>query len=113
MITERGTSFGYNNLVADMRSMPIIRGFGFPVVYDATHSIQLPGGMGISSGGQREFIEPLARSAVAAGCHVIFTDVHEDPDSAPCDGPSMLKMESFPTIAKRLSQLNDLVKGWE
>jgi 2-dehydro-3-deoxyphosphooctonate aldolase (KDO 8-P synthase) len=113
MITERGTSFGYNNLVADMRSMPIIRGFGFPVVYDATHSIQLPGGMGISSGGQREFIEPLARSAVAAGCDVIFMEVHEDPDSAPCDGPSMLKMESFPTIAKRLSELNDLVKGWQ
>ena len=112
MITERGTSFGYNNLVADMRSIPIIRGFGFPVVYDATHSIQLPGGMGISSGGQREFIEPLARSAVSAGCDLIFMEVHEDPDSAPCDGPSMMKMESFPTVAKRLSQLNDLVKSW-
>jgi 2-dehydro-3-deoxyphosphooctonate aldolase (KDO 8-P synthase) len=113
LVTERGTSFGYNNLVADMRSIPIMQGFGFPVIYDATHSVQLPGGLGNSSGGQREFIEPLARAAVAAGCNAVFMEVHEDPDKALCDGPNMLNIESFFALAKKLTELNRLVKGWE
>lgn len=113
LVTERGTSFGYNNLVADMRSIPIMQGFGFPVIYDATHSVQLPGGLGNSSGGQREFIEPLARAAVAAGCNAVFMEVHEDPDKALCDGPNMLNIESFFALAKKLTELNKLVKAWD
>jgi 2-dehydro-3-deoxyphosphooctonate aldolase (KDO 8-P synthase) len=113
MITERGTTFGYNNLVVDMRGIPIMQDFGFPVVYDATHSVQLPGGQGSSSGGQREFIETLARSAVAAGCDAVFMEVHENPDKAPCDGPNMLPLERFSIIAKRLMELSHLIKGWE
>jgi 2-dehydro-3-deoxyphosphooctonate aldolase (KDO 8-P synthase) len=112
LITERGTSFGYNNLVADLRSIPIMQGFGFPVIYDATHSVQLPGGLGSRSGGQREFIEPLARAAVSVGCDAVFMEVHYDPDNALCDGPNMLNIESFCELAKRLVELNELVKGW-
>ena len=112
LITERGTSFGYNNLVADMRSIPIMQDFGFPVIYDATHSVQLPGGLGSCSGGQREFIGPLARAAVAVGCDAVFMEVHEAPDKALCDGPNMLDIESFFELAKRLVELNKLVKGW-
>ncbi|OGI17466.1 MAG: 3-deoxy-8-phosphooctulonate synthase, partial [Candidatus Moranbacteria bacterium RBG_19FT_COMBO_42_6] len=92
MITERGASFGYNNLVVDMRSIPIMQSFGYPVVYDATHSVQLPGGQGSCSGGQREFIEPLARAAVSTGCEAVFMEVHENPDKALCDGPNMLSL---------------------
>ncbi|MBI4847759.1 MAG: 3-deoxy-8-phosphooctulonate synthase [Nitrospirae bacterium] len=113
IITERGVSFGYNNLVVDMRSVPIMQGFGYPVVYDATHSVQLPGGLGSCSGGQRELIGPLARAAVAAGCDAVFMEVHEDPDKALCDGPNMLGLESFFELAKRLVELNQLVKRWE
>ncbi|RJQ56440.1 MAG: 3-deoxy-8-phosphooctulonate synthase [Nitrospiraceae bacterium] len=113
MITERGVSFGYNNLVVDMRSIPIMRGFGYPVIYDATHSVQLPGGQGKSSGGQREFIGPLAKAAVAAGCDAVFMEVHENPDKALCDGPNMLSIEGFYELAERLVDLNKLVKGWE
>jgi 2-dehydro-3-deoxyphosphooctonate aldolase (KDO 8-P synthase) len=113
MITERGTTFGYNNLVVDMRGIPIMQDFGFPVVYDATHSVQLPGGQGSSSGGQREFIETLSRSAVAAGCDAVFMEIHEDPDKAPCDGPNMLPLERFSVLAKRLMELSHLIKGWE
>ncbi len=113
MITERGTTFGYNNLVVDMRGIPVMQDFGFPVVYDATHSVQLPGGQGSSSGGQREFIETLARSAVAAGCDAVFMEVHENPDKAPCDGPNMLPIEKFSELARRLMELHKLVKGWE
>lgn len=112
IITERGTSFGYNNLVVDVRSIPIIQGFGFPVVYDATHSVQLPGGRGSSSGGQREFIVPLSRAAVAAGCDAVFMEVHEDPERAPCDGPNMLPLDTFVILAGQLMELNRLVKGW-
>ncbi|MEW6714621.1 MAG: 3-deoxy-8-phosphooctulonate synthase [Nitrospirota bacterium] len=112
MITERGASFGYNNLVVDMRSIPIMQGFGYPVVYDATHSVQLPGGQGSCSGGQREFIEPLARAAVSTGCDAVFMEVHENPDKALCDGPNMLSLNSFFELAKRLVELNQLVKGW-
>ncbi|MBI5739493.1 MAG: 3-deoxy-8-phosphooctulonate synthase [Nitrospirae bacterium] len=113
MITERGVSFGYNNLVVDMRSIPIMRSFGYPVVYDATHSVQLPGGMGSCSDGQREYIEPLSRAAVAAGCDAVFMEVHEDPGKALCDGPNMLDLEGFFVLAKKLNELNQLVKGWE
>lgn len=112
MITERGSSFGYNNLVVDMRSISIMRSFGYPVVYDATHSVQLPGGQGSCSGGQREFIEPLARAAVSTGCDAVFMEVHENPDKALCDGPNMLSLNSFFELAKRLSELNQMVKGW-
>jgi len=113
MLTERGVTFGYNNLIVDMRSIPIMRNFGFPVVYDATHSVQLPGGQGSCSGGQREFIETLARAAVSAGCDAVFMEVHEDPDRAPCDGPNMLQLERFAVLAQRLTELHQLIKGWE
>ncbi|NOZ68991.1 MAG: 3-deoxy-8-phosphooctulonate synthase [Deferribacteres bacterium] len=113
MITERGVCFGYNNLVVDMRSIPVMQGFGFPVVYDATHSVQLPGGQGGSSGGQREFIEPLCRAAVSTGCDAVFMEVHEDPDRAPCDGPNMLPLDMFAALAVRLTELSRLVKGWQ
>lgn len=112
MITERGITFGYNNLVVDMRSIPIIKSSGFPVVYDATHSVQLPGGKGMCSGGQREFIEPLARAAVSVGCDAVFIEVHEDPDNALCDGPNMLSLRSFPEVAMRLVEINKVVKKW-
>ena len=112
MITERGASFGYNNLVVDMRSIPIMQSYGYPVIYDATHSVQLPGGQGNSSGGQREFIEPLSRAAVAAGCDAVFMEVHDEPDKALCDGPNMLRLDDFPVLARKLVQLSQVVKGW-
>jgi len=102
LITERGTMFGYNNLVADFRGIKIMQGSGCPVIFDATHSIQLPGGDGTRSGGQREFAPVLARAAVAAGADGVFMEVHIDPDSALCDGPNSLKLDS---IHKLLSQL--------
>lgn len=89
LITERGTSFGYNNLVVDMRALPMMRAIGYPVVFDATHSLQLPGGTGVASGGLREYVPHLARAAVAAGCDAIFMEVHPDPDRAPSDGATM------------------------
>lgn len=113
MLTERGVTFGYNNLVVDMRSIPIMRNFGFPVVYDATHSVQLPGGQGNCSGGQREFIETLAMAAVSAGCDAVFMEVHENPDNAPCDGPNMLPLEKFAVLAQRLTELHQLITGWK
>ena len=113
IITERGVTLGYNNLVVDMRSIPIMQDYGFPVVYDATHSVQLPGGQGTSSGGQRGFIGPLAKSAVSIGCDAVFMEVHEDPDNALCDGPSMLSLDRFFILAERLTELNRLVKGWK
>lgn len=113
LITERGSSFGYHNLVVDMRSIPIIHGFGVPVVFDGTHSVQLPGGKGTSSGGQREFVPVLSKAAVSAGCDAVFMEVHEDPDNAPCDGPNMLAHDDFTELARKLTELNRLVKGWE
>jgi len=93
LVTERGTSFGYNNLVSDLRSLQVLAEFGYPVIYDGTHSVQLPGGLGNASGGNREFVPTLVRAAIATGfCHGIFLEVHEDPDHAPCDGPNMLKL---------------------
>ena len=96
-----------------MRSIPIIQSYGFPVIYDATHSVQLPGGMGNSSGGQREFIAPLSKAAVSAGCDAVFMEVHEDPDKAPCDGPNMLKLDEFSVLAEQLMELGRLVRGWQ
>ncbi len=112
MITERGVSFGYNNLVVDMRSIPIMQKYGFPVIYDATHSVQLPGGKGSRSGGLREFIVPLSRAAVATGCDAVFMEVHKEPDNALCDGPNMLHLDKFPVLAKQLMEISQLVKGW-
>ena len=110
LITERGVSFGYNNLVSDMRSLPIIRSFGCPVIFDATHSVQLPGGRGDRSGGQREFVFPLARAAAAAGCDGIFMEVHQDPDRAPSDGPNMVKLKDLPSLLDQLKAVDDLVR---
>ena len=92
LITERGSSFGYNNLVVDFRGFPVMRSFGYPVVFDVTHSLQLPGGQGSRSGGQREFAEPLARAAVAAGVDGLFMEVHPEPEKALCDGPNMIRL---------------------
>jgi len=102
LITERGTSFGYNNLVVDMRTLPIIRSLGYPVVFDATHSLQLPGGTGVASGGLREYIPHLARAAVAAGCDAIFMEVHPDPDRAPSDGATMWPLGELEPLLHQL-----------
>ncbi len=108
MLVERGASFGYNNLVVDMRSLPVMRGFNCPVIYDATHSVQLPGGAGGTSGGQREFIAPLSRAAVAAGVDGLFMEVHPDPDKALCDGPNSMPLN---TIEQLLTQLLHIQKA--
>lgn len=110
ILTERGVSFGYNNLVVDMRSFPIMRASGYPVVFDATHSVQLPGGQGESSGGQREFVEYLSRAAVAAGIDGIFMEVHEDPDKALCDGPNSIPLSELAFLLKKLRAIDALVK---
>jgi 2-dehydro-3-deoxyphosphooctonate aldolase (KDO 8-P synthase) len=102
ILTERGTMFGYNNLVVDMRSLVIMRGFGYPVMFDATHSVQLPGGQGATTGGQREFVAPLARAAAAAGIDALFMEVHDDPDKALCDGPNMLSLDDLPDVLKQV-----------
>jgi len=101
-LTERGSSFGYNNLVVDMRAIPIMRGFGAPVIFDATHSVQLPGGQGGCSGGQREFVASLASAAVAAGASGVFLEVHPDPDRALCDGPNSLPLAQLEGLLRRL-----------
>ncbi|PIE60169.1 MAG: 3-deoxy-8-phosphooctulonate synthase [Desulfobulbus propionicus] len=102
VLTERGASFGYNNLVVDMRSLPVLRSFGCPVVFDATHSVQLPGGSGSCSGGQREFIAPLTRAAVATGVDGIFMEVHPAPDKARCDGPNSLPLKQVEPLLQRV-----------
>ncbi|HYL81658.1 MAG TPA: 3-deoxy-8-phosphooctulonate synthase, partial [Candidatus Acidoferrum sp.] len=98
LLTERGTSFGYHNLVVDMRGLSIMRSLGVPVIFDGTHSVQLPGGAGTRSSGQREFVAPLVRAAVAVGCDGLFLEVHPDPDRAPSDGPNMLSLDALPEI---------------
>lgn len=108
IITERGVSFGYNNLVTDFRALSIMRSFGYPVIYDATHSVQLPGGRGNSSGGQREFVAGLSRAAAAFGCDGLFLEVHNNPDSAPCDGPNMINIKELENLIK---QVNVVVEG--
>lgn len=105
MLVERGASFGYNNLVVDMRSFPVMRGFDCPVIYDATHSVQLPGGAGGSSGGQREFIEPLSRAAIGAGVDGLFMEVHPDPDQALCDGPNSIALDDIEALLTTLVAL--------
>jgi len=110
ILTERGASFGYNNLVSDMRSLPIMRGFGYPVIFDATHSVQLPGGEGESSGGQREFVEYLARASVATGIDGIFMEVHEEPNKALCDGPNSVKLDNLKPLLLKLKAIDHIVK---
>jgi 2-dehydro-3-deoxyphosphooctonate aldolase (KDO 8-P synthase) len=110
LITERGNSFGYNNLVVDMRSIPIMKGFGFPVVFDATHSVQLPGGAGTCSGGQREFVDHLSRAAVAAGADGVFMEVHPDPEYALCDGPNSLPLNELRPLLIKLKELHNLIR---
>jgi 2-dehydro-3-deoxyphosphooctonate aldolase (KDO 8-P synthase) len=110
LLCERGTSFGYNMLVSDMRALPIMAETGYPVIFDATHSVQLPGGQGTSSGGQRQYVAPLARAAVAVGCAGLFIETHDDPDNAPSDGPNMIALADMPDLLKCLYQLDELVK---
>lgn len=110
ILTERGASFGYNNLVVDMRSFPVMRSFGYPVVFDATHSVQLPGGQGESSGGQREFVEYLSRAAIATGIDGIFMEVHEDPEKALCDGPNSIALSDLTVLLKKLKAIDQVVK---
>lgn len=109
-ITDRGVTFGYNNLVSDMRAIPIIQDMGYPVIFDATHSVQLPGGGGESSGGERRFVPVLAKSAVAAGANGLFFEVHPNPDSALCDGPNMINFEQAREIFKICNEIFHLVK---
>jgi len=111
LVTERGASFGYNTLVSDMRSLPIMAKSGYPVVFDATHSVQQPGGMGNKSGGQREFVEHLARAAVAVGVAAIFIETHQDPDNAPSDGPNMVPLSKMPNLLKQLIEIDKLIKN--
>ena len=111
MFTERGTTFGYNNLVVDMRSIPIMKRLGVPVVFDATHSVQLPGGLGHASGGQREFIEPLAKAAVAAGAEGVFMEVHPEPEKALCDGPNSLKLDDLEELIKKLMDIFEATRS--
>lgn len=111
MITERGTSFGYNNLVADFRALPVMRKMGYPVVFDATHSVQLPGGGGTASGGQREMVSYLARAAVAVGIDGLFLEVHPDPENALCDGPNSLCLASLSDLLCTLREIDQVVKG--
>jgi len=109
MITERGVSFGYNNLVVDMRSFPIMSGFGVPVVFDVTHSLQLPGGLGHATGGLSQYIEPLARAGVACGVDAVFMEVHDAPERAPSDGPNMLPLARMGDLLKMLRDVHELV----
>lgn len=111
MATERGASFGYNTLVSDMRSLPIMAGFGSPVIFDATHSVQQPGGQGGSSGGQREFVETLASAAVAVGVAGVFIETHEDPDNAPSDGPNMVQIDKMPALLEKLMAFDSVSKS--
>ncbi len=111
LLCERGASFGYNMLVSDFRSLPIMARTGYPVVFDATHSVQLPGGAGTSSGGQREFAPVLARAALAVGCAAVFIETHPDPDRAPSDGPNMIPLREMPALVARLAAFDRLAKG--
>jgi 2-dehydro-3-deoxyphosphooctonate aldolase (KDO 8-P synthase) len=111
LITERGASFGYNNLVADMRSLIIMREFGFPVVFDATHSVQLPGACGGASGGERKFVAPLARAAAAVGADAVFLEVHEQPEKALCDGPNSLKLADLPRLLQDIKRIDGITRS--
>jgi 2-dehydro-3-deoxyphosphooctonate aldolase (KDO 8-P synthase) len=111
ILTDRGTTFGYNNLVSDMRAIPIMQRYGFPVCFDATHSVQLPGGQGTSSGGQREFIPTLAKAAVAAGCNCLFLEAHPDPARAKSDKDSVVDFKDLPELLTKLKQLYQVIQG--
>ncbi|HEY7169157.1 MAG TPA: 3-deoxy-8-phosphooctulonate synthase [Candidatus Binatia bacterium] len=111
LLTERGVSFGYNNLVSDMRSLVAMREFGYPVVFDATHSLQLPGGLGKASGGERKYIPPLARAGVAAGVDALFMEVHEDPDRALSDGPNSLALKDFEALLRTVKEIDAILKS--
>jgi 2-dehydro-3-deoxyphosphooctonate aldolase (KDO 8-P synthase) len=109
LVTERGTTFGYNNLVVDFRGLPQLRAHGYPVVFDATHSVQLPGGLGTASGGEREHVSHLARAAAAVGIDALFVEVHESPDSAPSDGPNMITPDSLDRLLGDVVAIRDAV----
>jgi 2-dehydro-3-deoxyphosphooctonate aldolase (KDO 8-P synthase) len=111
MLCERGVTFGYNTLVNDMRALPIMRQTGCPVIFDATHSVQQPGGKGTSTGGERHFVPPLARAAVAVGVAGVFMETHQDPDKAPSDGPNMIPLKDLPALIKNLIDLDKIVKA--
>ena len=111
LVTERGACFGYNTLVSDMRALPIMAKFGYPIVFDATHSVQQPGGMGEKSGGQREFVPYLARAAIAVGVGAVFMETHEDPDNAPSDGPNMVPLHEIKSLLKQLVSIDALIKN--
>jgi len=111
LVTERGVSFGYNTLVSDMRALPIMAGIGAPVIFDATHSVQQPGGQGGSSGGDRRFVETLARAAVAVGVAGVFIETHQDPDNAPSDGPNMVPLKDMPALLERLMAFDRIAKA--
>lgn len=110
MLTERGASFGYNNLIVDMRSLPIMQSFGVPVVFDVTHSLQLPGGLGYATGGQSEYIEPLARAGVACGVDAVFMEVHDNPQKALSDGPNALPLDRMQSLLNMLRDIHQLVR---
>ena len=110
MVTERGTTFGYNNLVVDMRSLEIMKQMNYPVVMDCTHAVQLPGGNGTSSGGQRQFVSVMARAAVAVGVAALFMEVHDDPDNAPSDGPNMIRLDNFEKLLYDIVELDCVSK---
>nr|WP_319391666.1 3-deoxy-8-phosphooctulonate synthase [uncultured Cohaesibacter sp.] len=111
LLTDRGTSFGYNTLVSDFRSLPIMEETGYPVVFDATHSVQQPGGLGATSGGDRRFVPTLARAALAVGCASLFIETHQDPDRAPSDGPNMVPIDELESLLLSLKKLDNLTKG--
>jgi 2-dehydro-3-deoxyphosphooctonate aldolase (KDO 8-P synthase) len=111
LVTERGVSFGYNTLVSDMRALPVLAKTGAPVIFDATHSVQQPGGQGIASGGEREYVPVLARAAVAVGVAGIFIETHEHPDRAPSDGPNMIALKDMEPLLARLMQFDKLAKS--
>jgi 2-dehydro-3-deoxyphosphooctonate aldolase (KDO 8-P synthase) len=111
MLTDRGTSFGYNTLVSDMRSLPIMASTGYPVIFDATHSVQQPSGQGGASGGQREFVETLARAAVAVGVAAVFMETHQDPDNSPSDGPCMVHLKNMPGLIAKLVEFDKIAKA--
>ena len=110
LVTERGASFGYNTLVSDMRSIPIMAKNGYPIVFDGTHSVQQPGGLGEKSGGQREFVEYLSRAATAVGIAAIFLETHQDPDNAPSDGPNMVPLNKLENLISQIVEIDNLVK---
>jgi 2-dehydro-3-deoxyphosphooctonate aldolase (KDO 8-P synthase) len=111
LLTERGSSFGYNNLIVDMRGLQVMREFGWPVIFDATHSVQIPGGLGNASGGQPQFISTLARAAVAAGVDGVFIEVHEEPERALSDGPNALRLDRLAPLWEKLKEIHRLVSA--